>query len=1206
MVDNTESVNELNERIRELNDTLSTFSSSMQTQMRSMSGHTQALGQNTNLINQNNTAVSGSTKLAEAQQVAEQQQAKAQQNLVKSLDSTETAVVGFAKAMVSAQAGFGKYGSAVQSAGDAVFNLGKSFGIVGTVLGGLVKGVSLFAGEALKMHDNMIQLNRDITKFAGVIPTTNRNIADLSARAGYAGEKMAQLGKMTESIGSNLVSLGVTAGKGAVQFLKMADVGDEVKMRFSKLGVSQEDLTAMQAQYVKLQGMSGQAYKLQTMDMRQLREQSTAYAENLVKMSAITGKSAEEQQRREEIMRSQYEERSQIINEENQARQLEKDGRQEEADALRASSKVRQGVGDVLSKTVGTETAAMITRVMRVGSFDKVTAGLAASGFTVERIKALQQAGMDAYLAAGTDAKKQQEAANNAGINTLDQYKKIATGVNETLGTALQYGGEELGKKFALTGEGLGYLAETAGMTAREQIEAANKEMAAKDAANDKDAAARAELEAKERAVQEAYQSVMLDLANIIIPGVLKAMDYVTTALGKFNEILAQAKTFWSEWGETIKTGTLILGGMFAAFAGYKIISGVWGAFSKLKGVISGLAGWISKLFGGGGGPAAPGKPAAPGGAPGAPVKGADGRYRDAQGRFAKAPAAPSGGGKLAKLAKGGARILGKLALPLTAVMAGYDAYQGFNADPKASFGGKMANAGKGVLSGLTFGLSDYVTGGVTTGKEEAEIQEKATETKKTNAETISKHSDTVTTDTTQRKANIEQNKKLATDTKAQMVEQTNLFKLLTESIKLTTSSFEPLRQSINDLVTQLGTSILNMQGMGGGGADTIATTSAVMAMQLAKESAGGTQLRTKGLSNSKGIGGAYGMSEDARADAFKAMSKEEQAAFTAATGFSKAPTLNELVNKEGTAFLSDKAKRADQMLATKHNETLISGMAKKLGRPPTMRDIRGANWLGPSGYPAFLIDLAANPNMTMEQFYANHPEWPKPGMEQFNNGKMTLQQFQDKLTEHAGGAGGGSDIVSIGKNLQSQGFRVDEHPSFGGVTPGVHKGKGHDEGRAIDVNAVAGDDSKDPVAAARMDALKQQLSSNPNLTILWRSKDHFDHMHVETKKLTAARGGVFSGPRSGYPIEMHGTEMVAPLNVDSILMKLAKTPAGSVEAETAINAITQTNKSSIDVEKIVAVQASMIEILGNKLDTMIDALESGNKTQSKILRHSL
>jgi hypothetical protein len=1139
MVDNTESVNELNERIRELNDTLSAFSSSMQTQMRSMSGHTQALGQNTNLINQNNTAVSGSTKLAEAQQVAEQQQAKAQQNLVKALDSTETAAISFAKAMVSAQAGFGKYGSAVQSAGDAVFNFGKSFGVVGAVLGGLVKGVSLFAGEALKMHDNMIQLNRDITKFTGVIPTSNRNIADLSARAGYAGEKMAQLGKMTESIGSNLVSLGVTAGKGAVQFLKMADVGDEVKMRFSKLGVSQEDLTAMQAQYVKLQGMSGQAYKLQTMDMRQLREQSTAYAENLVKMSAITGKSAEEQQRREEIMRSQYEERSQIINEENQARQLEKDGRQEEADALRASSKVRQGVGDVLSKTVGTETAAMITRVMRVGSFDKVTAGLAASGFTVERIKALQQAGMDAYLAAGTDAKKQQEAANNAGINTLDQYKKIATGVNETLGPALQFGGEELGKKFALTGEGLGYLAETAGMTAREQIEAANKEIAAKDAANDKDAKARAELEAKERKVQEAYQSVMLDLANVIIPGVLKAMDYVTAAFGKFNEILAQAKTFWSEWGETIKTGTLILGGMFAAFAGYKIISGVWGAFGKLKGVLSGLVGWISKLFGGGAAAAAAGA--------GAAGAGAAGGGAAAAGAAAAGAGAASKGSKLAKLAKGGARILGKLALPLTAVMAGYDAYQGYNADPSASFGGKMANAGKGVLSGLTFGLSDYVTGGVTTGKEKEQE-----ETTKKQTETISKHSDTVTTDTTQRKANIEQNKKLATDTKAQMIEQTKLFKLLTDAIKLTTSSFAPFKQSIDDIVTQIGTSIIALQQMlptGPGG------TSQILETIKKRESGGDYKAKAKGSSAS----GAYQFTDGT----WQSLTKKY---------------------KVGEIFKSarDAPPEIQDLVASKYVDDILQEAGGDVSKVPLKwytGNIQG--------------------KMSSEALAAN-------------NG-LTPQMYQQKWMTDYGRVGaemasrmGSGDIASIGKMLQGQGFRVDEHPAFGGVTPGVHKGAGHAEGRAIDVNVVSGDDSKDPVAAAKLDSLSQQLSSNPNLKVLWKTDGHFDHMHIETKKLTAARGGVFSGPRSGYPVQMHGTEMVAPLNVDSILMKLAKTPVGSVEAETAINAITQTNKSSIDVEKIVAVQASMIEILGNKLDTMIDALESGNKTQSKILRHSL
>jgi len=104
-----------------------------------------------------------------------------------------------------------------------------------------------------------------------------------------------------------------------------------------------------------------------------------------------------------------------------------------------------------------------------------------------------------------------------------------------------------------------------------------------------------------------------------------------------------------------------------------------------------------------------------------------------------------------------------------------------------------------------------------------------------------------------------------------------------------------------------------------------------------------------------------------------------------------------------------------------------------------------------------------------------------------------------------------------------------------------------------------------------------------------------------------AARGGVFSGPTGGYPIEMHGTEMVAPLNVDSILMKLAKTPAGATDSETAINSIIQPNgRSSTDIEKVVAVQSRMIDLLDSKLDTVINVLETGNYTQNKILRHSL
>jgi hypothetical protein len=52
-------------------------------------------------------------------------------------------------------------------------------------------------------------------------------------------------------------------------------------------------------------------------------------------------------------------------------------------------------------------------------------------------------------------------------------------------------------------------------------------------------------------------------------------------------------------------------------------------------------------------------------------------------------------------------RVAGKLALPLAAGMAAYDGYKGFNADPNATTGQKFKNAGRNVLSGLTFGMVD-------------------------------------------------------------------------------------------------------------------------------------------------------------------------------------------------------------------------------------------------------------------------------------------------------------------------------------------------------------------------------------------------------------------------------------------------------------------------------------------------------------------
>jgi hypothetical protein len=117
--------------------------------------------------------------------------------------------------------------------------------------------------------------------------------------------------------------------------------------------------------------------------------------------------------------------------------------------------------------------------------------------------------------------------------------------------------------------------------------------------------------------------------------------------------------------------------------------------------------------------------------------------------------------------------------------------------------------------------------------------------------------------------------------------------------------------------------------------------------------------------------------------------------------------------------------------------------------------------------------------------------------------GNAAWNEFKDEFSD------GPLDIVALGRFLQSHGFQVGEHPAFGGVAPVHTEGSWHYRNGAIDVNFGAGQ------SAAEMTAIDPLIPHLRELGygIIWRTKDHWDHLHVD---LGGARPGLIGTDFAG------------------------------------------------------------------------------------------
>jgi len=107
--------------------------------------------------------------------------------------------------------------------------------------------------------------------------------------------------------------------------------------------------------------------------------------------------------------------------------------------------------------------------------------------------------------------------------------------------------------------------------------------------------------------------------------------------------------------------------------------------------------------------------------------------------------------------------------------------------------------------------------------------------------------------------------------------------------------------------------------------------------------------------------------------------------------------------------------------------------------------------------------------------------------------------------------------ISAIGRLLQEDGLRVSEANGFGGVTPGVHRGRGHAEGRAIDVNIGRGNvEWNNAEQRERFNRLDSEITRifGDAVRVLWGpAEGHRDHMHIEfLRTITAEQTQALQG----------------------------------------------------------------------------------------------
>jgi len=584
MAENSENMDNLNESVRKLDDSMRQMSerneqmaAAMLAMMTNMTGAGKATKDSTMSAVEAAKSLKnfqkGVQEVTEAEKINAEMAKKyadAMANFSKALNSTTTALTSMAGAALSGKEGFEKYNTTLKSAGDAALSLGKNFGVLGTILGGVIKGFTMVGEMATKQADDLLKATDRISQSGAANKFTAEQVRQMGAKAGLASDQMDKLIKPMTSLSGGLTVLGRSSSEGVKAFTEMTAVTKEQRMAFQRLGFNDEERIKAQADYVSLLEKSGAGLTKSERTGEALRRQSLAYTENLVVLAEMSGKNVEEMKKQQEVNRATYEwklmENKWAMD--RQAAEAAGDAEKvKRIDAERAAA--NKLIDDVGALGDPAKTAAVQMQYL-TGAITKESANMAVLGVDVQK---------------QIDAAKKGQYAQGAFI---DEYDKKAKTMLENNRTALAFS-EELRKATGLTEQTV------AGVTKRSANEKTQAEIAAEargaveDNKKGKGAAAEDPAQIARNNLTEAERTAKLKVDELVasMNPLLKGFDATTiaaTALATAAGVAAVALTAMAGKSLIGKAGDLVGKGKGATKGAGAVAKGAGAASTLGKG----------------------------------------------------------------------------------------------------------------------------------------------------------------------------------------------------------------------------------------------------------------------------------------------------------------------------------------------------------------------------------------------------------------------------------------------------------------------------------------------------------------------------------------------------------------------------------------------------------------------------------------------